>query len=230
MTNEIFARTIRLIGQENFDKLQKSKVAIFGLGGVGGHAANALCRAGVGEFFLVDGDVVDVSNLNRQMVARISTIDKNKVDVMKNDMLDINPHVKINTEKIFLTEDNLLEHFDLGVDFVLDCIDTVSCKLQIAKICYNNNIPIISSTGAGNRTEAEFVVTDIYSTKDDPLAKVLRRELKFLGVKKLPVVWSKTLPIKLHDGLRTPASISFIPPAAGLKMAEYVVNTIINKN
>lgn len=227
--NEIFARTIRLIGQENFDKLQKSKIVIFGLGGVGGHAANALCRAGIGEFHLVDADTVDISNINRQMVARLSTVDKNKVDVMKSDMLDINPQAKITTEKIFLTEENLPKHLDIGADFVLDCIDTVSCKLQIAKICYNNGIPIISSTGAGNRTQAEFIVTDIYSTKDDPLAKVLRRELKLLGVKKLPVVWSKSLPIKLNDGLRTPASISFIPPAAGLKMAEYVVNTIINK-
>lgn len=227
---EQFQRTVRLIGKDAFEALQKSRVAIYGIGGVGSFAANALCRAGIGSFYLVDKDAVDVTNINRQSVARLDTVGRDKVDVMKEDMLLINPQVKVETCKVHIEPDNIREFVPQNIDYVLDCIDNITSKVFLAKLCYNENIPIVSCMGAGNRIDADFTVLDVFSTSSDPVAKIMRKRLREENVSHLDVVWSKNPPLSLKDGERTPASISFVPSQAGLKMAEYVVKKIINKN
>lgn len=224
---EQFSRTVRLIGEGAFKKLSQSKIAVFGVGGVGSNAAMALCRAGIGNFFLADMDVVDVTNINRQSVARIDTVGKDKVAVMKEDMLKINPDVNAKTCKAFLTRDNLEEFLPESYDYVLDCIDNLTCKVFLAKLCYNKNIPLVSCMGAGNRINAHFQVVDIFDTFNDPVAKVMRKGLKEQGVPALKTVWTSDLPLKSKDGQRTPASVSFAPALAGITMAQFVFNELI---
>lgn len=222
-------REIALIGTENTNKLKNSHVAVFGIGGVGGFACEALVRSGIGTLTFIDCDCIDETNINRQIIADTKSIGKMKADVMAERAKIINPNVQINNINIFADKSNtevLLN--DIKADFILDCIDTVTTKLIIAKWAYENNVPIISSMGTANKLDpSKFQITDIYKTSVCPLARVMRSELRKLGVKKLPVIFSTEEPVKL--GNRVPASISFVPSAAGLIMAGYAVRKIIEK-
>lgn len=225
----MFSRTELLIGKEGIEKLQKAKVAIFGIGGVGSFVVEALIRAGVSNFILVDKDVVDVTNINRQIIATNKTIGQPKVEVAKQRMLEINPDAKIQTyQEFFMPESEGI--LDNTIDYVVDAIDTVTAKIELVVRANRLQIPIISCMGAGNKLDpTKFEVTDIYKTNTCPLAKVMRKELKNRNINKLKVVYSKERPIKREDGSRVPASISFVPSVAGLIAAGEVIKDIIKK-
>lgn len=225
----MFSRTELLIGKDGIEKLQKAKVAIFGIGGVGSFVVEALIRAGVSNFILVDKDVVDITNINRQIIATNKTIGQPKVEVAKQRMLEINPNVKIQTyQEFFMPESE--EILDNTIDYVVDAIDTVTAKIELVVRANRLQIPIISCMGAGNKLDpTKFEVTDIYKTNTCPLAKVMRKELKNRNINKLKVVYSKEKPIKREDGSRVPASISFVPSVAGLIAAGEVIKDIIKK-
>ena len=224
---EQFSRTEALIGKENLEKLQNSKVAIFGLGGVGSYVLEGLARAGLGNLILVDNDTISESNLNRQIIALKSTIGKYNVEVAKDRVLEINPNANIKIYQEFFTKESK-DILDESLTYIVDAIDTVSSKLDLIVKAKELNIPIISSMGTGNKLDpTKFEVDDIYKTSVCPLAKVMRRELKQKGIKNLKVVYSKEEPIKTDIG-RTPASISFVPSVAGLIIAGEVVKDIIN--
>ncbi len=233
---EQFSRTELLIGKDNLEKLHNSKVVIFGLGGVGSYVVEALTRAGIGNFILVDNDVVEMSNLNRQIIATRKTIGRAKVDVEKERILEINPEAKILTYKEFFmpSSENL---FDNSVDYIIDCIDTVTAKIELVVRAKKLNIPIISSMGTGNKLDpTKLEISDIFQTSICPLAKVMRKELKTRNIKDLKVVYSKEAPIKpigvsdeiLNKSKRIPGSISFVPSTAGLLIASEVVKDLIN--
>jgi tRNA A37 threonylcarbamoyladenosine dehydratase len=224
-------RTKRLIGQAAIQKLAQSKIIIFGVGGVGGYVAEALARAGIGGITLVDSDTVNITNLNRQIVALVSSIGKNKVDVMAQRILDINPAVKVETIKKFYLPENSSE-FDLTkYHYIVDAVDTVTAKIELIVNAQKHNVPIISCLGAGNKLTPFFKVEDIYKTKNCPLARVLRRELKERGIKNLKTVFSEEIPIQPssqnEEEQRTPASISYVPAAAGLTAAYAVISDLI---
>ena len=227
-----FSRTELLIGKENLEKLKNSKVAIFGIGGVGSFVLEALTRAGIGNFILVDKDNVDLSNLNRQIIATRKTVGKPKVEVAKERILEINPNADVEIYKEFFmpeTEGIL----DSTISYVVDAIDTVTAKIELVKRAQELNIPIISSMGTGNKLDpTKFEVSDIYKTSVCPLAKVMRKELKARKIKKLKVVYSKELPIKVARNeeviKQIPGSISFVPSVAGLIIAGEVIKDIIN--
>lgn len=229
---EQFSRTELLIGKENLEKLKNSKVAIFGIGGVGSFVLEALARAGIGNFILVDKDNVDLSNLNRQIIATRKTVGKPKVEVAKERILEINPNADVEIYKEFFmpeTEGIL----DSTISYVVDAIDTVTAKIELVKRAQKLNIPIISSMGTGNKLDpTKFEVSDIYKTSVCPLAKVMRKELKARKIKKLKVVYSKELPIKVARNeeviKQIPGSISFVPSVAGLIIAGEVIKDIIN--
>lgn len=228
MTDQ-FSRTELLIGAEGIEKLKKSRVAVFGIGGVGGYVVEALARSGVGTLDLVDNDRVCLTNLNRQIIATHSTIGEYKVDVAKRRVLDINPAAVVNTYKTFFMPETASD-FDFDVyDYVVDAIDTVTGKIQLVMQADAAQTPIISCMGAGNKMNpTAFKVTDIYKTSVCPLAKVMRRELKNRGIKKLKVVYSEEVPIVPHDKtVRIPGSNAFVPSAAGLIMAGEVINDIL---
>lgn len=227
---EIFARTARLIGEENIEKLSRAHVALFGVGGVGGYVAEALVRSGVGEMTLFDNDVVAQSNLNRQIIALHSTLGKKKVQAMRERMQDINPDMVVHAQEMFYLPENA-DAVDLSCyDYIVDAVDTVMAKLELAVRAKRAGVPIISSMGTGNKLDpTAFVVADIYETSACPLARVMRRELKKRGVKKLKVVYSKEkpkLPLDETDR-RTPASIAFVPPVAGLILASQVIKDLL---
>lgn len=223
---EQFSRIVRMLNQEWLDQLQHKKVAVFGLGGVGSYVVEALVRNGIGEIVLVDHDVIDITNLNRQLYALHSTIGMNKVDVAKQRCLDINPNLKITTYKQFYLPAQGMESIFLDCDFVVDAIDTVKAKIALIENCYKENIKIISSMGTGNKLNPEeFKISDIYKTSVCPLARVMRRELKSRGIKKCPVLYSQELPQKV-DGA-TPGSVSFVPSVAGLMIAGYVIKELV---
>ena len=244
-----FSRTELIIGEEAVEKLKKSKVAVFGLGGVGSFVVEGLVRAGVENFVLIDDDKICLTNLNRQLFATRSTIAKYKADVAKERILDINPNAKVEIYKEFFTPETQ-GIIDDSVDYIVDAIDTVTAKIELIVRAEKLNIPIISSMGTGNKLDpTRFEVTDIYKTSVCPLAKVMRKELKARGVKKLKVVYSKEEPIKPDnesksscktncicppDSKRTcavrnqvPGSISFVPSVAGLIIAGEVIKDII---
>lgn len=229
---EQFSRTELLIGKENLEKLKNSKVAIFGIGGVGSFVLEALTRAGIGNFILVDKDNVELSNLNRQIIATRKTVGKPKVEVAKERILEINPNAEVEIYKEFFmpeTEGIL----DSTISYVVDAIDTVTAKIELVKRAQELNIPIISSMGTGNKLDpTKFEVSDIYKTSVCPLAKVMRKELKARKIKKLKVVYSKELPIKVARNeeviKQIPGSISFVPSVAGLIIAGEVIKDIIN--
>ena len=225
---EGFSREERLIGKENVEKLNKSKVAVFGIGGVGSFVVEGLSRAGIGKFQLVDNDTVDITNINRQIHANINTVGKNKVDVMKERILSINPEAEVDVSTEFFMPGSKL--VDNSLDYIVDAIDTVTGKIELVCRANELNIPIISAMGTGNKLEpTKFEVTDIYKTSVCPLAKVMRKELRSRGIQKLKVVYSKEEPIKPNDGdYKTPASISFVPSVAGLIIAGEVIKDIIN--
>ena len=221
---EQFERTSLLIGEEAISKLNNSKVLIFGVGGVGGYVAEALARTGVGSITIVDKDTVSESNINRQIIALHSTVGRDKVDVLKERMLDINPDIQVDARKCFFLPDNAHEFDFIQYDYIVDAVDTVTAKLQIIVQAKEAEVPVISAMGAGNKVHPEmFEIADIYKTEMCPLAKVMRRELKNRGIKKLKVVYSKEKPVYKGD---VPGSIAFSPSVAGLLMASEVVRDL----
>lgn len=226
--NEQFVRTARLIGEDAVDRLASSRVLLFGVGGVGSFAAEALARAGVGEITLVDGDTVALSNLNRQLVALHSTIGRGKAEVMAERIRDINPDCRVTPLRLFYGKDNP-DAFDFSAyDYVIDAIDSVTSKLLIAERCKAAGTPVISCMGTGNKLDpSRFVVTDISKTHTCPLARVMRRELHKRGIDHLKVLYSlesARVPAEDETGSRrTPASISFVPPVAGMTLAGEVI-------
>ncbi len=223
-----FSRTELLIGKEAVEKLQRSKVAIFGIGGVGSYVVEALVRAGIGSFILVDKDIIDLTNLNRQIIATTKTLGRPKVEVEKERILEINPNAKVEIYQEFFMP-NSKEFFDNTVDYIVDAIDTVTAKIELIVRANKFNIPIISCMGTGNKLDPTmFEVTDIYKTSVCPLAKVLRKELKKRRIDRLKVVYSKEEPIKKTDieYSNVPASISFVPSVAGLIIAGEVIKDI----
>ncbi len=224
-----FSRTELLIGKEGIEKLKKAKVAVFGIGGVGSFVVEGLVRAGIGNFVLVDKDIVDITNLNRQIIATRKTVGKPKVEVAKERILEINPDTNVEIHQEFFMPDSE-EILDNTIDYVVDAVDTVTAKIELVIRANKLNIPIISSMGTGNKLDpTKFGVTDIYKTSVCPLAKVMRKELKNRGIKKLKVVYSKEEPIKTNiiQQKPIPASISFVPSVAGLIIAGEVIKDII---
>lgn len=238
-----FSRTEMLIGRESLEKLRNSKVAIFGVGGVGSYVVEGLVRSGIGNFILVDNDEVSETNINRQIIATTKTIGKSKVEVCKERILEINPEANVEIYKEFFMPDSR-DFFDESVDYVVDCIDTITGKIELVVRANRLNVPIISSMGTGNKLEpTRFEVTDIYKTSVCPLAKVMRKELKVRGIEKLKVVYSKEEPIKIDANLmsnykdeddiekvskkQVPGSISFVPSVAGLIISGEVIKNII---
>ena len=231
MEENQFSRTELLIGKEGLSKLKNSKVAIFGIGGVGSFVVEALARAGVQNFVLVDKDVVSISNINRQLIATYDTIGKSKVEVSKQRILSINPNAHIEAyEEFFLPgNSNILDN---SITYIVDCIDTVTAKIELVMQAQELNIPIISSMGTGNKLDpTKFEITDIYKTQVCPLAKVMRKELKARNIKHLKVLYSREEPIKTgaisENGKAIPGSISFVPSVAGLIIAGEVVKDLI---
>lgn len=235
---EQFERTNLLLGEEAIDRLQNARVIVFGVGGVGGHVCEALVRSGVGEIDIVDNDTVSVSNINRQIIATHSTVGKLKVDVMRDRLLDINPDAKVNAHACFFLPENAdTFHFE-QYDYVVDCIDTVTGKIEIIMRAQAAGAPVISAMGAGNKLDpSRFKVADIYKTDVCPLAKTMRRELKKRGVKKLKVVFSDEKPIvptsrrdnPVQEGPRKrdiPGSTAFVPAVAGMVLAGEVIRDI----
>lgn len=228
--DEQFQREIMLIGKENLEKLKKSKVIIYGIGGVGSFVCEALARAGIGNLILVDYDKIETTNLNRQIHALHSTIGEQKTEAMKNRILDINPKAKVETyynKEIKEKEEELINE---TINYVIDCVDTITTKLKLIETAKRKNIPIISSMGTGNKLDpTKFEITDIYKTTVCPLAKVMRKELKKRNIKNLKVVYSKEEPKTQIENQekRTPASISFVPSVAGLIIASEVVKDIL---
>lgn len=226
------SRTEELIGKEATKKLNHSKVAIFGIGGVGSYVVEALARSGISNFILVDSDNVSVTNLNRQIIATNKTLGKPKVEVAKERILEINKDAKIEIYKEFFTP-NTKGILDNSVSYIVDAVDTVTSKIELVLRAKELNIPIISSMGTGNKLDpTKFEVSDIYKTSVCPLAKVMRKELKKKNINKLKVVYSKEEPIKttiLENNKKVPASISFVPSVAGLIIASEVVKDLIRK-
>lgn len=233
-----FDRTKRLLGADAMNKLKNSHVAVFGIGGVGGHAADALIRSGIGEITIVDSDEVAESNINRQLIATTKTVGRKKVEVMREHLLEINPEVIVHVYDCFFLPETK-DQFDFSAyDYVIDAVDTVTAKLALVEACKEAGVPIVSSMGAGNKLDpTAFEVTDIYKTTVCPLAKVMRKELKARGIKKLKVVYSKEIPLEpiededfVSDEVRrrrsTPGSIAFVPSVAGLILAGEVVKDI----
>ena len=227
-----FERSELLLGEGGMERLSKARVAVFGIGGVGGHACEALARCGVGELHLFDNDRISVSNINRQIVALHSTVGRYKTHVMKERIEDINPLARVVTYEAFYLPENADEYDLSQYDFVIDAIDTVSAKLELAVRCSNLSVPIVSCMGTGNKLRPDMLeIEDIYKTSVCPLARVMRRELKARGIKKLPVLYSKEEPIKAvvresGSPRRAPGSVSFVPSVAGLIIASYVVRRL----
>lgn len=222
-----FTRTRMLLGPNAIEKLRDARVIVFGLGGVGGHAAEALARAGVGSIDVVDKDEVDITNLNRQAIALHSTVGRPKVEVAKERILDINPNCLVTTHQTFFLPETA-DQFDFAqYDYVIDAIDTVTAKIQLVMQAQTAGTPIICCMGTGNKLDpTRLEVSDIYKTKVCKLAKVVRQELRKRGVKSLKVVYSQEEPIPPMEGGRTPASISFVPSVAGLILAGEAIKDI----
>jgi len=228
-----FIRTELLLGKEGMEKLKNSKVAVFGIGGVGSFACEALVRSGLGKIILVDYDIIDISNINRQIHATSKTVGLPKVLVMKERLLEINPELEIEVYKEKYNEGTREKLISTDYDYVIDAIDMVSSKIDLIVTCKEKGIPIISSMGAGNKLNPVMLeVGDIYSTHTCPLAKVMRRELKKRNIKDLKVVWSKEKPKNVNlekEGVRKaiPGSVSFVPSVAGLILASEVIKDIV---
>ncbi len=247
-----FSRTQLLLGADAMERLKNSRVAVFGIGGVGGYVCEALVRSGVGHFDLIDDDQVCLTNLNRQIIATRKTVGHYKTEVMKERMLDINPDVEVTVHNCFFLPETADEFRFEEYDYVVDAVDTVTAKLELVMKCKEKGVPIISSMGAGNKLDASaFKVADIYKTTMCPLAKVMRHELKKRGVKKLKVVYSEEKPIRPLEDMSIscrsncicppgaqhkcterrdiPGSVAFVPSVAGLIIAGEVVKDLIQK-
>ena len=233
--NNQFQRLEMLIGKEKLELLKNKKVAVFGLGGVGGNVCDSLVRSGVSHFLIVDNDKVDITNINRQLIANMDTIGKDKVDVMEEHLKSINPDVEVKKAKCFYLPENA-DQFDLSkYDYVIDAIDTVSAKIELICRCFSSKTPIISALGCGNKINPTMLeVSDISKTSYDPLAKVMRRELRKRNINHLKVVYSKETPIepvfKIEGDKKrdVPGSTSFVPPAAGIIIASEVIKDLID--
>lgn len=247
-----FSRTELLLGKVGMEKLAGARVAVFGIGGVGGYVCEALVRSGVGAFDLIDDDKVCLTNINRQIIATRKTVGKYKVDVMQERMQEINPDVKVQVHKCFFLPENAAEFPFAEYDYVVDAVDTVTAKLELIMKAKEAGVPIISSMGAGNKLDAsQFKVADIYQTRVCPLAKVMRRELKKRGVEKLKVVYSEEMPTRPVEDMaiscRTncicppgakhtcterrdiPGSVAFVPSVVGLIIAGEVVKDLTGR-
>ena len=230
---EEFSRTAYVYGEDAIEKLKNSRIAVFGVGGVGGYICEALCRAGVGHIDIFDRDTVSISNINRQIIALHSTVGRPKVEVMKDRMCDINPECEINAYNVFYLPENAEEYDLSNYDYIADAVDTVAAKLEIATRSYKLGVPVISAMGAGNKTDpTRFEVADISETSVCPLARVMRRELKVRGIKKYKVVYSKEEPRKSgaidpESGKAIPGSLSFVPSAMGLIMAGEIIRDLL---
>ena len=223
-----YSRTELLVGKDGIEKLKKSKVAIYGLGGVGSYVAEALARAGIGHLVLVDYDKYDITNINRQLGAYHSTIGRYKVDVMKERILDINPETIVEAYRPEEINGGEVSIIDSSYSYVVDAIDTMKNKLELIEKCNKENVKIITVTGSGNKLDAtKFEVTDIYRTSVCPVCKILRKELKARNINKLKVVYSREIPIKHEQSGTTLGSISFVPSVAGLIAAGEVIKDII---
>lgn len=239
-----FSRNELAIGKEGLEKLKNATVAVLGIGGVGSFAVEALARSGVGRLVLVDKDDVDITNINRQIHALLSTVGKPKVDLMKERIADINPECEVIALKMFYTEETYEQFFSYGLDFVIDASDTITYKIHLMKECLKRNIPIISSMGAANKMDpTRFRIADISKTHTDPIAKVIRTKLRKEGIKKgIPVVFSDEKPVIIREEVRKevgndeatirkakmpPSSNAFVPSVAGLIMASYVVRELL---
>ena len=239
--NNWLDRTEKLIGKENLNKIKNANIVVFGLGGVGSYVVEGLVRSGIENIAIIDKDVVDITNINRQIIANTNTVGQPKVKVETDRILSINPNVNIIGIQEFISKDNIIEIMnkinhkfeetnksskEFAIDYVIDAIDTVSSKLEIIKYCNTNDIPLISCMGTGNKLDAnKFEITDITKTSVCPLAKVIRKELKKLQIPHLKVLYSKEEPVKTNTS--TPASISFVPSVAGLLIAGEVIRNII---
>ncbi len=225
MSEDQYTRTRMLLGSEEVDRLQNASVLLFGVGGVGGFTCEALARAGVGRIHIVDKDVVDITNINRQIIATHDTVGRPKVEVMKERILSINPVAAVEATECFYLPDRAAE-FDFGAyDYVIDAIDNVSAKLSIICEAKAAGTPVISSMGTGNKLDpTRFEIADIHKTSVCPLAKVIRKGLKDRGIKDVKVLYSREEPVR--TGLRTPASVSFVPSVAGLIIAGEVIKDL----
>lgn len=234
---EQFARSELLLGKENMEKLKRSRVAVFGIGGVGGFAAEALARTGVGALELFDMDTVSITNINRQIIAALDTVGKYKTDVMKERIALINPEAEVVSHRCFFLPDNSAEFDFSKYDYVVDAVDTVTAKIEFVMKCRENGVPIISSMGAGNKLDpTRFEVEDIYKTSVCPLARVMRTELRKRGVERLKVVYSKEPPVVPLSSEETsakksvPGSLAFVPSVAGLIIAGEVIKDLCGIN
>ncbi|KMK75731.1 tRNA threonylcarbamoyladenosine dehydratase [Alkalihalobacillus pseudalcaliphilus] len=243
-----FSRNELAIGHDGLDRLKNSTVAVLGIGGVGSFSAEALARSGVGRLVLVDKDDVDITNVNRQIHALVSTVGRQKVELMKERIADINPNCEVIALKMFYTEDTYEQFFSYGLDYVIDASDTISYKIHLIKECLSRKIPIISSMGAANKMDpTRLRVTDISKTSYDPIAKVIRTKLRKEGIHKgVEVVFSDERPIKIREDIRKeivseaaeegkirkakmpPSSNAFVPSVAGLIMAGHVITNLLN--
>ena len=223
---EQFQRTAALMGEEAIQWLGASTVAVFGIGGVGGFCVEALARAGVGKLVLFDGDSVEKTNLNRQLIALHSTIGQAKVEVMKERILDICPQIEVEADNCFFLPDQSANIPFQEYDYIVDAVDTVTAKVELIVQAARHRIPVISCMGTGNKFDpTRFQVADIYETAVCPLARVMRRELKARGIKRCKVVYSRETAVHTELG-RTPGSVSFIPPVAGLILAGEVIKDL----
>lgn len=232
---EEFIRTAMLIGESSVKRLSSAHVAVFGIGGVGGYVVEALARSGIGFFDLIDSDTVNVTNINRQIIATHNTLGQYKVDAMKDRILSINPDANVEVFRKFYLPENSSEFDFSKYDYVVDAVDTVTAKIEIIVNAKKADIPIISSMGTGNKLDpTRFEITDIYKTTVCPLARVMRRELKKRGIAGLDVLYSREEPIKAtaneNEGKPTPASIAFVPSVAGLIIAGKVIKDLTERN
>lgn len=228
--DERFIRTSLVIGEDNIDRLSERRVAVFGVGGVGGFVCEALARSGVGKLTLIDGDTVAKSNINRQIIALESTVGNHKAEVMKDRILDINPNAEVEALNIFLNSETVSTIDFTQFDYIVDAVDDIKAKVLLAKIADENKIPIIAAMGAGNKTDpTKFEVSDIFKTSVCPLARIMRHELKKAGIKKLKVVYSKETPKNPPyriEGEKTVGSLAFVPSVMGLIIAGEVIKDI----
>ena len=234
---DFLSRTRSLIGNESLKKLVSSKIMIFGIGGVGSFTAEALVRSGISNITLFDGDIIDISNINRQLIATSKTVGRYKVDVMKERILEINPNADVTVNKCFFDKSNISGWDFSNYDYIIDAIDSISAKISIILKAKNENVKVISSMGTGNKFDpTKFKISDIYKTSVCPLARIMRRELKKKGIDKLKVVYSDEKPVingiidENNSSKRVvPSSIAFVPSVAGLIIASEVVKDIIYK-
>lgn len=225
-----FKRFETLVGEDFLHKLRGKTICIIGLGGVGGYVVEGLARSGIGNFLLIDNDTVDITNINRQLIALHSTIGRKKIDVWKERILDINPNCNVEILDLFYKEEEKDTLFSRKIDFLVDACDTISAKKSLIKECLGRNIPFITSMGTGNRMDpSKLMVTYLDKTNYDPIARILRKFVKEEHIKeKIPVLTSSEIPIKLND--RTPGSTSFVPSVAGLLISSYVIHYFKQKS